>query len=60
MKSLSVRIEENKKRVQDKINKVPKIHWEIMMFYNSNSKEKTLLKYPNYSEFIESIINPNL
>lgn len=50
------RREENKKRTKEKLDKVPPIHWEILRYSNTHTKEQTLEAYPDHTEFINSII----
>lgn len=43
-------------KLKEKIDAVPKIHWEILSYTNTHTKEEVLQQYPEHEEFINSIV----
>ena len=48
-----IRIKEQE--LKEKLDDVPKIHWEILSYSNTHTKEEVLQQYPEHKEFINSI-----
>lgn len=55
IKSMQERQELAKKKIREKLDQVPEIHWQILRYANNHTKEEVLAEYPDHVEFINSI-----
>lgn len=52
---LKERIRLKQEEIKEKLKTIPDIHWEILVYSNTHSKEEVLEKYPEYKDFINKI-----
>ena len=53
--SVKKEMADKKDRMKRMYKQIPPIHWEILKFSNTHTKDEVLLKYPEHSEFINRI-----
>lgn len=49
----------NREETKKLFEQIPSINWEILKYSNNHTKEEVILKYPEYREFINTIVQAN-